>query len=164
MELLTSDYLPLLICISLIVIGATLLYMYIIKNWDTKSTVSIPTKVEKSKKMMQAMIDNKNIEHKYQGQKEQEDQEEVEEDRRAASTTEAYTSGTFRIKPKHTMDDDENDDDGNEESQVLENFNAPTTKNGNVRQSMGSEDVLNSRNPNSLSFIDKLQKRFDSSS
>jgi hypothetical protein len=68
-----------------------------------------------------------------------------------------YTSGTFRIKPKHTINEEEEEGD----DEVLENFNAPKTQNGNVRQSIGDEDVLNSRSP--MSFIDKLQKRFDSS-
>lgn len=152
MDLSTNNYLPLLICISLIVIGATLFYMYIVKKTPEK----------KANKKKQVKID-KNIE--YQEEQEQnyypEHHEELEEGNRKPSTTEAYTSGTFRIKPKHTMNDEDDEDD---ENQVLENFNAPTTKNGNVRQSMGDEEVLNSRNPNSLSFIDKLQKRFDSSS
>lgn len=149
MELSTNNYLPLLICISLIVIGATLIYMYIVKKTTDKN----------SKK--QVKIDNnKNIKHEYQSVPE-EYQPEKEDDQKSTTTTEAYTAGTFRIKPKHTMNDEEDDE---QENQVLENFNAPTTKNGNVRQSMGDEDVLNSRNPNSLSFIDKLQKRFDSSS
>ena len=144
---LSTNYLTLLICISLIVIGATLIYMYFTKKSDEK----IPKKKQ---------VINKNVEYRQQ-QEEQEPEQEELEDQNNANTAEAYTSGTFRIKPKHIINDE--DEENNEEA-VIENFNAPKTSDGNIRQSMGDSDVLHSRNSNPLSFIDKLQKRFDSSS
>ena len=149
---LTTNYLPLLICISLIVIGATLIYMYFVKKSD-----------EKTPKNKQVNInDNKNIKYRHFEEQEEEpkDQEEDQEEEQP-NTAEAYTSGTFRIKPKHIINDE---DEENNEDSVVENFNAPKTSDGNIRQSMGDSDVLHSRNSNPLSFIDKLQKRFDSRS
>lgn len=149
---LSTNYLTLLICISLIVIGATLIYMYFTKKSDEK--------IPKKKQIING--NNKNIEYRHQEQEEEQEEEPEEfEDQNNANTAEAYTSGTFRIKPKHIINDE--DEENNEEA-VIENFNAPKTSDGNIRQSMGDSDVLHSRNSNPLSFIDKLQKRFDSSS
>ena len=145
---LSTNYLSLLICISLIVIIATLIYMYITK----KTFKNVP---EKNNNRVKIDI-NKNVEYQHENEEHHSDEEQE-------NTTEAYntSSGSFRIKPKHVMNDDE--DDMNTGS-VLENFNAPKTRDGNIRQSIGDDEVLHSRGNNSLSFIDKLQKRFDSNS
>ena len=146
----TTNYLPLLICISLIVIVASLIYMYFVKKANSN---------EKKKEEVKINETNHHRHHGQQQYLEPELESEPEQEQQENSA-EVYTAGTFRIKPKHTINEDE-DDDG---ETVVENFHAPKTREGNTRPSMGDENVLHSRNSNPLSFIDKLQKRFDSNS
>ncbi len=137
---LSTDYLPLLICISLIVITASLIYMYFKKN---------------TKEVKDNVKDN-DSNKKYQIKQNVVVQEQ-EEENYSPEDENMNELNMPRIKSKIISED---------EDITEKNFNAPLTSNGNVRHSIGDDEVLNSRvsNSNSLSFIDKLQKRFDTSS
>lgn len=130
------SYLPLLICISLIICAATAIYAWM-KGGKQK---------EKEKEIQSITHEIPEKEQEMQEIQEIQEMQEMQEMQEPNKST----NRSFRINPQHTIDDEST---GN-----TENFNAPLTGEGKIRKSLeAGDDILNVRH--NMTFIEKLENR-----